>query len=87
MGDPFQFAADAAAAPATRVAAVVPSDTVPLSDTPKALYVGTGGSLSLTGVRGGEATFANLPDGSVVPVRARLVRASGTTARDIVGLY
>lgn len=87
MTDPFSNVADAPSAPATRLVAIVPHDTSPLSDVPKALYVGTGGTIVLAGVSGGDATLLNVPDGTILPIRARFVRASGTTAQAIVGLY
>ena len=87
MADNFSQTLDSVSAPATRAAAVVPHDTNPLADIPKALYVGTGGNLTLRGVGGGaDALFKNLPDGTVLPVRAHYVRATGTTAADIVAL-
>lgn len=86
MPNPFQNVADHPAAPATRVFAITPHDTNPLADTPKALYVGTGGSIVVQGLAGGNATFAKVPDGAILPVRAAYVRATGTTASDIVGL-
>ncbi|HET9511489.1 MAG TPA: hypothetical protein VFO80_10105 [Sphingomonas sp.] len=87
MTDPFSNVADAPSAPATRLVAVVPHDTDPLPDTPKALYVGTGGTIVLAGIAGGDATLLNVPDGTILPIRARFVRASGTTAQAIVGLH
>lgn len=87
MTDPFTNVADSVSAPATRLVAVVPHDTNPLSDVPKALYVGTGGTIVLAGIAGSDATLANVPDGTILPIRARFVRASGTTAQAIVGLY
>jgi hypothetical protein len=87
MPDQFSNVADHMAAPATRVAAVTPHDSNALTDIPKALYVGTGGTLIVQGVGGGaDATFVKVPDGSIVPVRAKYVRATGTTATDIVAL-
>ena len=86
MADQFANAADTVTAPATRVAPVVPSDTVALTDIPKALYVGTGGALAIEAARGGSASF-RVGDGTVLPVRARLVKATGTTAADIVALF
>jgi hypothetical protein len=88
MADPFSSAADSVVAPATRVAAVVPHDTNPLPDIPKALFVGTGGHVVLRGAGGGaDAAFRNIADGTVLPVRAQFVRATGTSAADIVALY
>lgn len=86
MSDPFQNVADAPSAPATRVIALTPHDTNALTDVPKALYIGTGGTIVLTGASGGDVTFANVQSGSILPVRARYVRATGTTATGIVAL-
>jgi hypothetical protein len=87
MPDFFQNSADAVHAPATRCVGVTPHDATPLADIPKALYVGTGGTIVLQASGGGgDAIFANVPDGSILPVRARFVRASGTTASGIVAL-
>jgi len=44
MADSFSDRADALHAPASRAVAVTPDDANPLTDIPKALYVGTGGS-------------------------------------------
>jgi len=88
MADQFQFNADQVSAPATRGVAVVPHDTNPLADVPKALWVGSGGHLMLRGSGGGgDVVLRNVAAGSVVPFRAQFVRASGTTAADIVALY
>ncbi|HEY0086425.1 MAG TPA: hypothetical protein VGB65_11000 [Allosphingosinicella sp.] len=88
MADAFLGAVDAVGSPATRAVAVVAHDANALADIPKALFVGAGGHLVLRGVGGGaDVTFKNVPDGSVLPVRAQFVRATGTTAADIVALY
>ena len=87
MADEFQTLADSVSGPATRAAAVVPHDADPLPEIPKALYVGTGGSVTLRGIGGGaDATFANVASGSYLLVRAQFVRATGTSAADIVAL-
>ena len=88
MADQFQYLADQVSAPATRAAAVVPHDANPLPDVPKALFVGTGGNLTMRGAGGGaDQLFRNVPSGSVLPFRALYVRATGTSAADILALY
>ncbi|MDC7811974.1 spike base protein, RCAP_Rcc01079 family [Sphingomonas koreensis] len=88
MSDGFQNRADHVSAPATRCTTVTPHDSSVLSGIPKGLYVGTGGNLSIEPAGGGGAvTLVNVAGGSVVPVRVRIVRATGTTAADIVALY
>lgn len=87
MADQFSSTADQVSAPATRVLAVVPHDTNALVDIPKALFVGTGGTVTLRGLSGGDVLFKNLASGSILPVRAQYVRATGTTAADLLALY
>lgn len=88
MPDAFAGAADAVHAPSTRAVAVVTHDTNPLADVPKALFVGTGGAIVMRGVGGGaDVTWKNVPSGAILPFRALYVRATGTSAADIVALY
>jgi len=88
MSDGFSGVVDSLAAPARRAASVVPSDTQALAEVPKALFVGTGGTLTMRGVGGGgDQLWKNVADGTVLPFRAEYVRATGTTAADILALY
>jgi hypothetical protein len=78
---------DSPSSPARECFAVTPSDSEELPAITKALYVGTGGDLVIVPVGGtAPVTFRNLPDGGVLDVRVRAVRATGTTAADLVGL-
>ena len=87
MTDAFSRMADSAEAPSSHPFAVVPSDGVPLASIPKALYAGSGGTLVLCTASGtADVIFQNLASGQLLPVRARFVRATGTTAADIVAL-
>jgi hypothetical protein len=73
--------------PAVRLRAVTPSDTVPLVYVAKALYVGTGGNVAIMASEDADAvTLTNVQSGTIVPVRARRVMATGTTASGIVAL-
>ena len=87
MADTFSNSADAVSAPATRAVAVVPDDVTPLADVPKALYVGSGGTITMRGSGAADSVWTNVASGTVLPFRARLVRATGTTAADILALY
>ncbi|WP_294195184.1 hypothetical protein [uncultured Sphingomonas sp.] len=85
MPDKFQNNADSAMAPAAAPYAIVPDDINPLPQVPKGIYVGTGGTITLRGVAGSEdVTYRNLPDASYVAVRALFVRATGTTATNLI---
>lgn len=87
MLDQFQSAGDALLAPARAPFTIVPDDTAPLPTLPKAIYVGTGGALVLRGVDAtADVTLKNVAAGQVIDVRASHVRATGTTAADLVGL-
>ena len=80
--------ADALTAPATRALAVTPHDTNPLTDIPKAIYVGTGGDIAMRGSGGAaDQIWRNVPAGALLPYRAQYIRAAGTTAADLLALY
>lgn len=73
--------------PARRCAAVTPSDSTDLGPV-RGLYVGVTGNVAIM-AKGNDAavTWVGVPAGSVLPVRAQRVMATGTTATDIVALY
>ncbi|MFL6863916.1 MAG: hypothetical protein ACJ8DZ_13060 [Allosphingosinicella sp.] len=88
MTDSFTGVAASLTAPARRALALVPSDTQALAEIPKALFVGTGGAIAMRGAGGGaDHIWKNVQDGSILPFRAEFVRATGTTAADILALY
>ncbi|HVI99075.1 MAG TPA: hypothetical protein VM657_08425 [Sphingomonas sp.] len=87
MTDSFSNSADSVSAPATRAVAVVPHDGNPIGDVPKALYVGSGGTITMRGADAADTVWKNVASGTVLPFRARYVRATGTTAADILALY
>lgn len=61
----------------------IPTAELPLL--PKGIYVGSGGDVTLRGIEGsGDVTYRNLPDASYIAVRARYVRATGTTASNLI---
>lgn len=65
---------------------IVPNDTADLSKVTRAVHVGTGGALRVTLISGAEVTLAGLSAGTLVPIRAERVHATGTTAGDLVAL-
>lgn len=85
---PTQFKGYAASTtgPADRGFAITPSDVSDLSATTRAIYVGTAGNLAVTLASGDAITFANVPAGAVLPVQAVAVKATGTSATDLVAL-
>lgn len=85
--DPFNSAADSLIAPARLAFAVEPDDQASFAIAPKALYVGTGGDITLRTVAGtADVTFRNVPSGSVLAIRTSAVRQTGTTADHLIGL-
>lgn len=84
--DRFGTYADAPDAPATQAFAIVPSDGAELPAVTKAIYVGSSGDVTLRPLRGtADVTYRNVPEGAYLTVRASHVRATGTTAGDLVG--
>ena len=87
MSDPFSNRADSVTAPAARARTVTPHDSNALPEVPKALYVGSGGTITMRGSGdSSDSVWANVPSGTVIPFRASHVRATGTTAADILAL-
>lgn len=74
-------------APAARAAAVTPSDTNPLSADTRALFVGGAGDIALVTSGGDSVTFTGVLAGSILSVRAHQIKATGTTASNIIALW
>lgn len=85
--DMFKDHAQTLTAPAREALAVTPADATPLPALSRGIYAGQGGDLALTMAGGQTVVFRGLPAGSLLPVRASHIRASGTTAADIVALW
>ena len=84
MADIFS-SGDSLNAPARAPYALTPSDGDPLPRLPKGIFVGTGGDVVLRGADGAaDVTYCNLPDASYINVRAAFVRATGTTAANLI---
>jgi hypothetical protein len=78
---------------AERAALVVPSDTVNIPSISGGvnngcvLYVGTGGNLAVVTVGGDSIVFANVQEGSFIPIQVLRVLATGTNASNIIALW
>lgn len=66
--------------------AVTPSDSTDLAAPARALYVGGSGNVKINDSGNGAVTFYGVAAGSILPVMARRVYATGTTATNIVAL-
>lgn len=85
--DTFGSATDSLIAPARNCFSITPNDTAALAVTPKAIYVGTGGTLVVRAIdSASDVTFANVGNGSILDIRVIAVRSTGTTASNLVGL-
>lgn len=79
--------ADAISAPAQGGFAITPSDSSDLAAETRGLWVGASGDLALVLASGDEVILAGAIAGSLLPLRVRRVKATGTTATSLVGLY
>ena len=66
--------------------AVTPHDSNELTHVTRALWVGTAGDLALVTQDGSAVTFANFGP-AWLPGRIRAVKATGTTANDLVAVW
>lgn len=88
MSDKFPISTHNVSAPARDAFAITPHASDELDVFTTRVYVGTGGDLVVRLVDAVEdVTFESVPSGSLLPIRVRAVRAAGTTATGIVGLF
>lgn len=71
---------------------VTANDSAILPRATRALYVGTGGNLSVKMLTGAntantELTFNNVANGTVLEIRVVGVKSTGTTANNIIALF
>lgn len=85
--DKFDANAVGMTGPAENAFAITPHNTNELAYVPRGIYVGAGGSIAVVLVNGDSASFANVAAGTVLPIRAKQVLATGTTASSLIGLY
>lgn len=72
--------------PAVYAAAITPADGTDLPSPCRSIYVGVTGNIALVTVGGNTVTFSNVPVG-VLPVQARRVLATGTTATTMIAMW
>jgi hypothetical protein len=85
--DNFGLSLDSLIAPARNCFSITPNDTATLAVLPKAIYVGTGGNLVIRAIDStGDVTLANVASGTILDIRVTAVRATGTSASNLVGL-
>jgi hypothetical protein len=85
--DTFGTALDSLVAPARNCFSITPNDTAALPFVPKAIYIGTGGNLVIRAIdSSSDVTFTNVPNGTILDIRATSIRATGTSATNLIGL-
>jgi len=85
--DRFSAATAGLGSPADDGAAVTPNDGADLAFVTKGLFVGGAGNLAVTTAQGNALTFTGLLAGTLLPIRVSRVKATGTTATNIVALF
>lgn len=75
-----------------RAVAITPSDTVNFArsgeiDTCDAIYVGSGGAMTVVFENDDAIAFAGVPTGTILPLRAKRVNATSLGASSLVALY
>lgn len=80
------FTADQAA-PAVSWAAVTPSDSANMPAGCRSIYVGGAGNIVAVGWDNTVATFTAVPVGTVLPIQAKRINATNTTATLMIAMY
>ena len=83
--NPFENRVPNLTGPARDIRPITPNDSADLPVVAVALYVETGGSVALI-TETGEARTVQVADYALLPVGARRIRATGTTASGIHAL-
>lgn len=73
--------------PAGNAAAITPSDVTDMTDWCRGIYVGVTGDVVVVTANDQVVTFKNAVQGSTLPVRAKRVNSTLTTATDLVAIW
>ena len=66
---------------------ITPSDTLNVAQPCEAIYVGGAGNVSILTAFGETCVFTAPPIGTVIPIKAKRVNATGTTATLLKGFW
>jgi len=75
------------AGPHDLMAAVTPSDSADLANVTRGVYVGGAGDLTVINAAGTTVTFKAVPAGTLLPIRVARIKATLTTATNLVALW
>lgn len=74
--------------PARSALVITPHDSNELATVSRAIYVGGTGDIAVILLDDSSAvTLVGVPAGTVLPVRAKIVKSTGTTATNLVNLF
>ena len=74
------------AAPGVYCFAITPSDTVNLTQIPRAIYCGSTGNVVFVNSDGTTCTWNGVPTGMLIPCTAMRINQTNTTASDLIGI-
>ena len=84
--DSFVQYADSPDFPARQATVVTPDNSVEIPTLPKGLLIGGAGTIVLRAVDSAADVSITVTAGQLLPIRAQFIRATGTTATNIVAL-
>lgn len=85
--NPINPLSDDPTQPARHAAAITPDNSTDLTTATRGLYVGGAGDVAAIMAGGETVTFVGLAAGVVHPLSVARVKATGTTATGIVGVW
>lgn len=71
---------------ARKLTSITPSDSTELEFVTRALYIGGAGNISVVAADDTSAVILSVAAGAILPIRAKKVNSTSTTATGIVGL-
>ncbi len=73
---------------ASRAFSITPNDSTDVAYVTRAIWVGAAGNIALVMADGSEVTFNGVQAGTLLPIRVKRVKSTGTTASlNLLGLY
>ena len=85
--DTFKKHTRSLTSPPEHATAILPQDGADLAVVTRALFVGIGGDVAVRMLDGSQVTLANVPAGTMLPLRVDRVLATGTSAGAILGFW
>lgn len=86
MGDVYDIFRTHLESPAKDAFAISGNDSTDLANSTRSIYVGGSGNIKLTTIDGSTVTFNGAIAGSILPIRAKRIFSTGTTATNLIGL-